>query len=288
MNILIVGIDSNIGAELYRNFRIAGWQVYGTTRGLNKEEGQIRHLDLSNLDDKWSFPEDIDITFLCAAVTNLSDCKINPDYTRFINVEQTGLLARLLLAKGSRIVFFSTNLVFSGEESSIPEQSSYNPLTEYGRQKADAEERLMALSSDISIVRMTKVITPGRGRFESWRRSLMQGKVINPLSDLKCSPILIDSVVEVVDQIIKFSKFGIWQISGERDVTYADIAFKMAQYLGVDVNLVKPVSAIDLNFNLEASPKNTTLSCKRIQTEIGINLPSFDQVVQKICLRDIV
>lgn len=81
-----------------------------------------------------------------------------------MNVSNTVRIAELLAGRGAKTVFLSTNAAFSGNNSYQDEDAVLLPVTEYGRQKVEAEKRLLALGgsaparSHVIIARLTKVL----------------------------------------------------------------------------------------------------------------------------------
>ncbi len=76
-----------------------------------------------------------------------------PD-ARAINVEGAEHVARAAAAVGARLVHVSTDVVFDGRKGApYVEEDPVSPVTEYGRTKAEAEERVAAASPAALIVR---------------------------------------------------------------------------------------------------------------------------------------
>lgn len=168
---LVVGCDSTIGYALAEHLKKQGYDVIKTSRRQPLAEG-YSYLDLS-LPNTWhDLPKNVTVAFICAAVTSFEKCRLYPAETQAINVTQPVALAKVLLAAGARVIFLSTNCVYDGSKPYAKIEDPVYPLNEYGRQKAAVEECLLALGSNVSIVRLTKVLTRRLPLIEDWIQSL--------------------------------------------------------------------------------------------------------------------
>ena len=203
------------------------------------------------------------------------NCRQNPRATARINVEQTLWLTEVLGRVGSAVIFLSTNLVFDGTAPMVKPEKATNPKTEYGRQKTLVEKSLLqgAVGGQCSVVRLSKVFHRAMPLLGKWTTDLKEGRTIFPLSDLVCAPIAADFVTEVLARLAESPSPGIFQVSADRDVSYAEIAMRLAQLLKVDEKLVQPRSTIELGLSLEYLPAHTTMDASRIVGELGLTPP---------------
>src|SRR5687768_15549199 len=74
----------------------------------------------------------------CAAMSKAAACQKNPQLAHQVNVETTRTLCEL--AADIPLMFFSTDLVFDGSKGNYTEADAVNPLTVYGKTKAQAEQ----------------------------------------------------------------------------------------------------------------------------------------------------
>src|SRR5690606_29433404 len=142
---LVVGGDGMIGRALVRRLADARRPYLSTTRRHGAVGPRRPYLELAQDPSRWSPPEPVSVAFLLAASANQLSCCADPAVSRRINVEHTVALARRLTEAGAFVVFTSTNLIFDGEEARYPTSAAPSPSGEYGRQKAEAERRLLAL-----------------------------------------------------------------------------------------------------------------------------------------------
>lgn len=238
---LIVGADSTVGRGLFDTLTRNGVAVWGTSRR-DAAQGLLR-LDLSRPPTTWMLPEpQVEVAFLCAAVTSQAQCASAPEATHAINVLQTLKLAKALVDAGTFVIFISTNLVLDGRVPYATTAEPVNPQTIYGRQKAEAEQRLLALGERVAIVRFGKIVAPGLPLFQGWADALRAGKSIFPFSDMIMAPVALSFAIEVLCRVALSQTGGIVQASAASDITYADAARVIAAHAGVADALVVPVS----------------------------------------------
>lgn len=238
---LVVGADSTIGVGLLDAFERVGVSAWGTSRRADGNRSRHLSLDLSQPEANWELPDPpADVAFLCAAVTSLAQCANAPATTHAINVLQTVALAKKLIDAGSFVVFLSTNLVLDGRAPRPTASATVNPQTEYGRQKAQAEELLLGLGKRVAVVRFGKIVAPGLPLFESWADSLRQGKPVHPFEDMAMAPVGLSFAIEALLRVAASRVSGIVQVSACRDMSYADAARVIARNVGADVRLIEP------------------------------------------------
>ena len=254
---LIIGGDGLIGDALVRKIRAESCTVLATSRRPATNDPDTLQFNLAGntkdlfLDARIPALQKCGplITFLAAAVTKIAECARDPQGSRLINVTNTITLARELLTSGSAVIFLSSNAVFSGNVPYPTDLTLPYPVTDYGRQKAEVEKALLAMHASIPeapplmIVRLTKVVARTSPLIGSWIENLQAGLPIDAFRDRRLSPISLRHTVDSLLKIAKSGKSGIYHVTGSCDLSYYDFARLLAEFLGVDADLVKPVAA---------------------------------------------
>lgn len=228
---LIIGAGGMIGSALAAHLEARNISVTRFTRA---------ELDLA-APESWPELPVTDVTYLCAAITKLDECENNPEAARIINVERLQKIAKKLLGRGSFVIFLSSNQVFDG---SLPKRDAYDepcPINAYGKQKADFERWLLSSRKPAAVLRLTKVISEPLPIIATWKKSLLAGENIEAFNDLVFAPITLASAITALEQIGQKKQSGIFQLSGE-DISYYELAKKVAHHLGVSESLVTSIS----------------------------------------------
>jgi dTDP-4-dehydrorhamnose reductase len=270
---LIVGGDSTIGGRLVAAFEDDCNPIWQTTRHHTKVNDKCLFLDLSDDMNCWHLKhESFKTSIFCAAITSHEQCQLDSELSWHVNVKGTVALATRMAEAGTFVIFISSNAVFNGESPFVRPNDPVTPQTEYGRQKAEAEEQLLKLGDKVAIVRFSKVITPEMPLISRWIRDLKAGIVIHPFIDMVIAPVPIAFAVAVLREVAVKQVSGIIQVSSNQDVTYAVLARHITLKLGVNEELVKPISYKDVGLTYAA--RNTTLDTSRLY-ELGLLPPDI-------------
>jgi dTDP-4-dehydrorhamnose reductase len=255
--VLIVGGDSRIGRSIAHTHEIAGDTITATTRRAQPVPGQVS-LDLAK---KPTLPDgQFDVVYFCAASTGLAQCAAAPGETRQINVEATLALMREAAQRGAFVVFFSTNLVFDGSRPLVSADARTKPECEYGRQKAEVEQRLASERLPATIIRLTKVLEPENVLFATWTAALMRGETIRPFSDRVMAPVTQEITVQTAVAAARRRVPGVVHVSASHDISYADAAGHFARALGCRPELVTPQRAAGTQTVRGGAPSHTSLA----------------------------
>jgi dTDP-4-dehydrorhamnose reductase len=280
---LIVGANSEIGLAAARLIRAQGNEVLTTTRRPVADPEQLR-LDFSSPIESFRIPEGVRCACIFVAVARLAACEADPAGSAFVNVERTITLMDLLVGRGIYTLFLSTNQVFNGDSPHVPAEAPISPISEYGRQKAEAEQMLRMRIADgapIGVLRLAKVVSPGMTLLSTWTRELASGRSIRAFSDMTMAPTPVDVAAMSIARILEDRLPVIAQLTGPRDVTYTEVGRFLAEKVGADPRLVEPVSALQCGMPRGSTPRNTTLDSSYIAEKYDLTVPDAFDVIEK-------
>jgi dTDP-4-dehydrorhamnose reductase len=118
-----------------------------------------------------------------------------------------------------------------------------------------------------------------------WIKDLTAAKPIRVFNDLALAPTPTDLVCTAITALLQDRARGIFQLTGPRDVTYADIGGFLAAYLDADQKLVTQASAREAGLPEGATPPNTTLDSSRLRVHYGLEVPDVWDVVDWVATR---
>ena len=281
---LIVGSDGQIGSSLCKHFQARGLPTIRTTRREVPADSSIIRLDLAAPTASWPEFYEVRSAVLCGAVTNGEQCRLNPSATRHVNVYQTVRLAKRLVEQGVFVVFLSSNAVFDGTKPLRSPNEATCPMTEYGRQKAEAEVELKSLRDRCAVVRLTKVFHGGLALLQSWLGDLRKQKAIEPYADYVCAPISLEAVVRAIGMVAENELAGVWQLSARTDVAYEQIARMLARLNKLDEGLIRPIFIREAA-NLEHVPQHTTMNASQSETALSFRIPDPLEVINTLNIK---
>jgi dTDP-4-dehydrorhamnose reductase len=162
--VLIVGVNSFLGSNLAEFFR-KDYRVVGTYHKKNHPLPGILTLpcDVLSKDEVqlvlYAFKPDY--VFYCVGMTSLKDCAETPNNCDALNSAGLFNVAELAPRYGARIVYFSSQYVFSGTNKNFNEMDNPDVITQYGKAQASSEFYLQKSSLNYLIFRCCKLY--GRG-----------------------------------------------------------------------------------------------------------------------------
>jgi dTDP-4-dehydrorhamnose reductase len=278
MRCLIIGVDGSFGGALSRSLHSRGHEVVATTR---RRDRAAEHLFLDLTAPLPVLPR-VDVAVICAAMARLEDCRRHPELAHRVNVAAPFELARSLTQAGARAIMLSTSSVFGCLAPHVDETAKPAPRGAYARLKAEAEARLLELGTQISVLRLTKVVKPNAGLLSEWIRHLGEGKPVRAFDDSGLCPLTVAHVVGAITAVIEGGQGGIYHVSGAADVSYAQAAKFLAQCIGAVHELVEPVHGVDSGMPCEELTPFTSLATGRLSRLSGFVPPEALEVLQNV------
>jgi dTDP-4-dehydrorhamnose reductase len=270
----VIGADGFLGRAFLAAYRRAHPDAVGTVRGAPPPGAGLARLDLA---DPRSLPPALAATghreaLLLAGVGSIVRCERDPAGTRAVNVEGTLRCAAALHAAGVRPVFFSSDYVFDGARGGYREQDAPAPATEYGRQKAETEARLLDLcAGDCRILRLSKVFAIERGGgtlLDALAARLVAGDGVDAADDSIFCPTLREDLIAAVALVQARDLRGVVHVCGPEARSWHELASALAQALAVDPALVRRCS-IDAIQRDPRRPKNISMRTERLAGATG-------------------
>lgn len=189
-----------------------------------------------------------DIIINLAALTNVDLCEKRPDLAHSINF--VGLENLVKIFNGP-IIQLSTDYVFDGKIGQYSENSSVNPINEYGKTKLKAENFLQENSKDSLIIRTNVLydyISKSSASFLNWVvKSLQDGEKINVVDDQWNNPTWTKSIAVLIDRAIKRELNGLIHWGDYDYISRFDFANKIADTFKLKKNLIQPIKTFELN-----------------------------------------
>jgi dTDP-4-dehydrorhamnose reductase len=157
-----------------------------------------------------------------------------------------------------------------------------SPKSIYGKTKSEGEDSVLKVGDRISVLRLTKVVHENLPIFKKWAELLKQEKNIQAFTDLYFCPILIEDVIKALIAIGKKGEGGIYQVSGESDISYYEAAILLANILGVNPALVHPSISSHSGLSQENILRHTSLDTSSLPEELRFINPKPSNVLKTI------
>ena len=275
--VLVTGCNGFIGSLIVNQLLTnSSYQVFGTAKGQNRNPNlptqnyiEFELLDANKIGQalKNIAPQ---IIIHTAAISQVDKCENQPELCKSINEDATKEIVQICKELNSRLVFFSTDFVFSGENKWETIHGKPNPKSVYAKSKLNAEKLVLELGNNAAIIRPVLVYgyspVAGRPNIFTWvLDSLINEKNINVVSDQIRTPTFVNDVVELTTNIMVNSLYGIFHIGGSQQISVYEFACAIARGTGNESNLISPVNSQSLS-GAELRPIN---SCFKLE---GLNV----------------
>lgn len=271
--VLVTGCNGFIGSLLVNQLlTYSSYHVFGVAKGVNRNPKlpsenyfELNLLDLGKISGviKEIKPE---IIIHTAAISQVDKCEEDIELCRNINELATHEIVKACQDLNCRLIFFSTDFVFSGENKWESISSTPNPKSVYAKSKQNAEQMVLGMNEKSAIIRPVLVYgyspVADRPNIFTWvLDSLTNQKQINVVSDQMRTPTFVNDVVELTVSICEKSLQGIFHIGGSQEISVYEFARAIAEISSTNPKLISPVLSQSLN-GAELRPKN---SCLKIE-----------------------
>lgn len=278
MKALVIGGDSLVGRALSEALAKRDHRVTPTTR-------QGARTGWLTLDLAAQLPSSLpqcDVAFICAAITGFRENRESPALSARVNATAPVDLARRLTGEGTRVVFLSTSAVLDCQAPRMHAGRPYAPRGAYGRNKAAAEQGLLALGPRAMVLRLTKVLHPAEKLLRKWVAALRDGESVRAFDDHRFSPLALEHATQALIAVAEKGSGGIYQASGRDDWSYAELAYELARRLRAPRELVQPCSATSAAIPDDEITPYTSLDTSRLATLCGFAAPAAAEVLDRV------
>ncbi|MCD6051744.1 MAG: putative dTDP-4-dehydrorhamnose reductase [Verrucomicrobia bacterium] len=212
----------------------------------------------------------------CAALSRSPECQANPKLAHEINVEVTKFLADL--ATDISFIFFSTDLVFNGQQGNYVETDKPNPLSVYAETKVMAERHVLR-NPHHTVIRTSLNAGPSlqgdRGMDEQMLSALREGKALNLFTDEFRTPIPAEETARAVWQLAQQKAKGVYHVAGAERLSRWQIGELMCERYP---QYRSQIHATSLS-TYQGAPRSpdTSLNCAKAQAKLPFVLPKFSE-----------
>jgi dTDP-4-dehydrorhamnose reductase len=269
MKIAIVGANGRLGAALAREYRI-DFEATGYERN---------QLDLGQLDRVRSALSEANFELLinCAALTNVDYCESHREEAFVVNAEAPRLLAEIANEKSAKLVHFSTDYVFDGRKMEpYVEEDKALPLSVYGESKLEGERRVLEVSSQHLVVRLSWVFGPDKPSFiDQIIQRARENDVVAAVADKFSAPTYTIDVANWLRLAIDKNANGILHLANNGGCSWqewAQYAIDVCRKLGLPLKAerVGAVSLADMKNFVAQRPVHTVLSTAKFTALTGV------------------
>lgn len=288
MRLMILGKDGQVGWELQRALAPLGDVIALGRAEADLSDAQSLAVALARYAPG--------LIVNAAAHTAVDRAEDEPGLARRVNTDAVAELAAYAVRTGAGLIHYSTDYVFDGQKPGpYRESDPVNPLSVYGRTKADGEAAIL-VSGCRGIILRTSWVHSGHGR--NFARAILEragrGERLRVVSDQigapTGAPLIADVTAHVGRSLLAGSAaLGVFHLAAAGQTTWFDYArtvVEIAQSHGVaagfTIDQIEPVAAVEYSVKAKR-PQNSMLDTTALCTAFGLVMPGWrDGVVRTV------
>ena len=274
MKIIVTGSKGQLGTDVVAELQKNGIDAIGA---------DLPELDITDSETVESFiyKSKADAVIHCAAFTNVDIAETDRDVCRRVNVEGTLNIARSCANHDIKMLYISTDYVFSGE-GNVPFEtdSETKPCNFYGESKLAGEKAVTENCKKYFIVRISWVFGEnGRNFVKTMLRLSKEREEITVVNDQIGSPTYTKDLSKLLCNMIVSEKYGIYHATNEGFCSWAEFASKIMELSDAATRII-PVSSDEYK-SVAKRPSNSRLSKTSLDSGEFERLPHWQNALER-------
>lgn len=292
MRILLTGASGLVGSAFTRAAAAAGHEVIGVVgRWSESVPGSAGLLarDLSEPAQADALVPGVrpDCVVNAAAVAEPAACAADPVRAHAVNVEWAAALAAAAAKARARFIHLSSEQVFDGESAPYAPAAAPRPLNLYGRQKVEAEQRVLAADRRAAVVRLPLLfgnsLTGRRSVHEKLFEQWAAGQVANLFVDERRQVCSAESVAAMLLALAAAPAWcGVLHWAGADSVSRHEMGRAICAHLGVPEKWIRAQARADVSELVASRPRDLSLDCAPLDRELGVPREKFADAVARL------
>lgn len=211
--------------------------------------------------------------------------KMNPAEVYEINVNATKFLAEQCEKINSKLIYFSTDLVYAGYRGSLlKEDAKLIPISLYAETKLMGELKIQEIFDNYLILRVALNygfgLNHSSSHFQYVYEELKKGNQVKLFTDQYRSPISVKESARILSKLIREKIFKeIINFAGIERLSRYQLAEKLCGITGFDKNLLIPITMEDANAIYPVA--DVSLNIEKLLS-YGIEIKSTDESIKEI------
>lgn len=274
MKIMVTGASGQLGRAVMRAVRARGMEVWGVSTA---------DFDLTDAAavNAAVLAERPDAVIHCAAYTAVDLAESEPARCMAVNAAGTMNLARAAAQVKAKLLYVSTDYVFSGEGDQPHEtEERPGPLNVYGLSKWQGEEAVRALCTRFFIVRTSWVFgLEGRNFVRTMLRLGRSQQTVRVVDDQIGAPTYAEDLAVLLAEMIRTERYGMYHAANEGCCSFADFAAAIMRASGSSCR-VEPIRSEEYP-SAARRPLNSRLSMRSLDENGFRRLPMWEDALTR-------
>ncbi len=285
MNILVTGAAGLLGANLLYLLR-RQYNIIGIDRNVISIPGTvtlIAQLEDIQFLERMIKQYKVELLVHCAAMTNVDLCEQYPHQAEYINRDNVAQIADLCARHHVKLVFISSDAVYEGDISGLhTEDETPAPISVYGKTKLAAER--IVLSHPNNLVFRTNMYGfnyRDKQSFSEWIvNQLLQAEPLNMFYDCWFSPLLVNTLVQLLDMAIQKNLSGLYNLCSTGSISKYEMGCLIQRIFSLK-GTINSVSMDDFSF-FAPRTHNMGMDNGKLRRALGIQIETIEQGIEKL------
>ncbi|NWF88838.1 MAG: SDR family oxidoreductase [Ignavibacteriaceae bacterium] len=225
-----------------------------------------------------------DIVINAAAYTNVDLCESERATAWKINVKGVENIVEACRSLDAKIIHFSTDYIFNGNNGPYDENVKPDPVGYYGRTKLASENVLKIGAVTYAVLRTNVLygIANSRPDYVRWViNSLRSKQQIRIVTDQVGNPTFVEDLVTAVNKVIVSDQYDVYNIAGKEFINRYEFALQIADMFNLDKKLITPIVTEELKQPAKRPLKGGLIITKAIN-QLGYNPHSIIEALEII------
>lgn len=279
MRVLVTGAKGQLGSDVVNELNSRKYE----TIGVDIEEMDITDPESVN---KIVVKANPDVVIHCAAWTavDAAEDRDNISIVRSVNVEGTKNIANVCKKLDCKMIYISTDYVFSGRGTDPwkPDCRNYAPLNVYGQTKLEGELAVADALDKYFIVRIAWVFGVNGSNFI--KTMLNIGKkydTVRVVNDQIGTPTYTYDLARLIADMAESENYGYYHATNEGGyISWYDFACEIFKQAGYNTNVV-PVTTEEYGISKAKRPFNSRLDKSKLLENGFEPLPTWQNALKR-------
>jgi dTDP-4-dehydrorhamnose reductase len=206
-----------------------------------------------------------------AAISGHETCAHDPEQAFAVNVVASGAIAEAATDVGARVIYISTDAVFSGARGNYSEADEPEPFSYYGETKLAGERAVLEAGSRHLVLRTNFFGWSSSGHrsvLEFFVNSLRAGQKVKGYPDFVVTSMYVQSLVQTIWALADAHVLGVVHVASTDAVSKHDFGVTVARVFGLDENLISPEHS-DVGSHATSRSRDISLDTSLLASLLG-------------------
>lgn len=274
MKVIVTGAAGQLGYDVMHRLEACGIQAIGM---------DLPQVDITDKEAVEAFVinEKPDGVIHCAAYTAVDNAETEKEICSAVNETGTRNIAEACNKCGSKLIYISTDYVFSGKgDEAFETDSPKVPCNHYGASKLAGEYAALECCSKCFVVRISWVFgINGKNFVKTMLRLAETHDELTVVNDQVGSPTYTYDLAILLCNMIQTEKFGVYHATNEGFCTWAEFATEIMKLSGKGTRII-PVPSSEYK-TAAVRPLNSRMSKKSLDLNGFGRLPAWQDALAR-------